>query len=48
VWFGVEDPELATRLAELRGLLDNHIAYQEDQLFPTVAKMHERAHALAS
>jgi uncharacterized protein YdcH (DUF465 family) len=48
VWLGVEDADFATRLAELRDLLDDHIADQEDELFVSVAKMYERAHALAS
>ena len=48
VWLGVEDADFAARLAELRDLLDDHIADQEDELFVSVAKMYERAHALAS
>lgn len=48
VWFGVEDPDFAMRLAELRRLLDDHISYQEDALFQAVAKMYERARPLAS
>lgn len=48
VWFGVEDADFAIRLDELRGLLDDHISHQEDELFRAVAKMYERADALAS
>ncbi|HEY1558029.1 MAG TPA: hemerythrin domain-containing protein [Kofleriaceae bacterium] len=47
VWFGVEDPDFATRLVELRELLDGHIGYQEDELFARVAET-QRALALAS
>ncbi len=37
VWFGVDDPDFDARLTELGALLDGHVLYQEDQLFPTAA-----------
>jgi hypothetical protein len=37
VWFGVADPELDSRLSRLGALLDGHVGYQEDELFPTAA-----------
>jgi hypothetical protein len=37
VWFGVEDPGFDARLTELGALLDGHVLYQEDHLFPTAA-----------
>lgn len=37
VWFGVDDVDFDARLTELGALLDGHVLYQEDQLFPAAA-----------
>ncbi len=37
VWFGVDDAEFDARLTRLGALLDGHVLYQEDHLFPTAA-----------
>ena len=38
LWFGLEDPANELRLGVLRGLLDGHCGWQEEQLFTTVAE----------
>ncbi|MGE5186863.1 MAG: hemerythrin domain-containing protein [Acidobacteriota bacterium] len=37
VWLGVGDEGFDARLARLGALLDGHVLYQEDHLFPTAA-----------
>jgi len=38
LWFGLDDADTARRLEALRGLLQGHTSYQEEQLFELAAE----------
>jgi hypothetical protein len=38
LWFGLDDADTARRIAALRGLVEGHTAYQEQELFETCAE----------
>jgi hypothetical protein len=38
LWFGLDDADTPRRIASLRGLVEGHTAYQEQELFETAAE----------